>query len=158
MSPVVVSTCIIRCPRGKPIKTEAVEGRRSTQEERPCREQTVSCAVVLLVSWGLQYRHLARYVACSTHPRCRCGRLKYAKHDAERLAQGGHPICTFFDGDRRCDCSSTMEHYDGPPGTLTAPIHSWTNGDSSVFRVRGRNYIQDRLKVVPGEPLGNILH
>lgn len=113
---------------------------------------------MFLVSRGLEYRHLARYVACSTHPRCRCVRLKYAKHDAERLAQGDHPMCTFFDGDRRCGCSSTMEHYDGPPGTLTAPIHSWTNGDSSVFRVRGRNYTQDRLKVVPGEPLGIFLH
>lgn len=44
-----------------------------------------------------------------------------------------------------------MQQYYGAPGSLTAPPHSWSNGISTVFRVRGKDYLQDKIKVVPGE-------
>ncbi|CAM9642515.1 unnamed protein product [Laminaria digitata] len=49
--------------------------------------------------------------------------------------------------------SSTVQRYDGPPGTLTAPHHSWSNGDRSVFRVRSKGYMVDKMKVTPAESL-----
>lgn len=49
--------------------------------------------------------------------------------------------------------SSTTQQYDDPAGTLTAPHHSWSNGIDSVFHVRGKGYMQDKLKVSPGKPL-----
>eukprot|EP00752_Nemacystus_decipiens_P017569 g15744.t1 len=49
--------------------------------------------------------------------------------------------------------SSTTQHYDGPAGTLAAPHHSWGNGIASIFRVRGKGYMQDRVKVPPAESL-----
>ena len=51
--------------------------------------------------------------------------------------------------------SSTTQQYDGPAGTLTAPHHSWSNGIDSIFRVRGKGYMQDRVKVPPGENCWN---
>ncbi|CAM9381701.1 unnamed protein product [Ectocarpus sp. 4 AP-2014] len=48
---------------------------------------------------------------------------------------------------------STTQQYDGPAGTLTAPHHSWSNGINSVFHVRGKGYMQDKLKVSPAESL-----
>lgn len=55
-------------------------------------------------------------------------------------------------GPPSCLCgSSTTQHNDGPAGALTAPPHSWSNGVDSIFRVRGKGYMQDRIKVPPGE-------
>lgn len=47
--------------------------------------------------------------------------------------------------------SSTTQQYSGPAGTFTAPPHSWSNGINSIFRVRGKRYMQDRIKVPPGK-------
>lgn len=48
-----------------------------------------------------------------------------------------------------CD-SSTTQRFDGSEGALP-PHHSWSNGVPSIFRVRGKGYMQDRAKVPPGK-------
>lgn len=47
--------------------------------------------------------------------------------------------------------SSTMPRYDGPRDPELIPHHTWTNGTSSIFRLRGKGYLDDRKKVTPGE-------
>ncbi|CAM9296448.1 unnamed protein product, partial [Sphacelaria rigidula] len=61
-------------------------------------------------------------------------------------------------GDSACglpSASSTMPRNDGLPES--APPHTWNNGDSSVFRLRGKGYMQDKMKVTPGETLYEVV-
>lgn len=44
-----------------------------------------------------------------------------------------------------------MPRYDGPREPALIPHHTWTNGTSSIFRLRGKGYLEDRKKVTPGE-------
>ncbi|CAM9240662.1 unnamed protein product [Ascophyllum nodosum] len=49
--------------------------------------------------------------------------------------------------------SSTMIQFEGTPGDLNAPAHAWGEGDHTIFRLRGKRYIQDKVKAEPADSL-----
>ncbi|CAN0039825.1 unnamed protein product [Discosporangium mesarthrocarpum] len=51
------------------------------------------------------------------------------------------------------NASTTMPYYDGSSKGVTPPPHTWSRSNGSVFRLRGKQYMQDRVKTQSGVPL-----
>ncbi|CAN0143548.1 unnamed protein product [Scytosiphon promiscuus] len=118
------------------------------------------CALNLVVGWGMRRaaaRRTSRDRGSAGVPLIHgddVGPLRLALK--RRGKKDPQPISVGDIGEITCGvpvASSTTQHYKGPPGTFTAPPHSWSNGISSVFRVRGKGYMQDRMKVPPADTL-----
>ncbi|CAM9347104.1 unnamed protein product [Pylaiella littoralis] len=131
--------------------------------QRESSLETFFAAVFLLnlvVGWGLQ-RSTTR-LASRDHGGVPLihgddvGPLRVALKRRFPAKKDSQPVAMGDVGEIACGipvASSTTQHNDGPAGALTAPPHSWSNGVDSIFRVRGKGYMQDRIKVPPAESL-----